>query len=76
MARKSSLNEHLFALIEYNDAFQAFDKDGNGYITTKELKSLMRCLGCNPTDSEVQQIINEVDADGRCPQSPRFASLA
>ncbi len=49
---------------EYNDAFQAFDKDGNGFITTKELKSLMRCLGCNPTDSEVQQIINEVDADG------------
>lgn len=49
---------------EYNDAFQMFDKDGNGFITTGELKSLMRCLGCNPTDSEVQQIINEVDADG------------
>eukprot|EP00794_Sanderia_malayensis_P020287 gene20286-22273_t len=51
-------------IIEYNDAFQAFDKDANGFITTKELKSLMRCLGCNPTDSELQQIINEVDADG------------
>ena len=42
-----------------------FDKDSNGYITTRELKSLMRCLGCNPTDSELQQIVNEVDADGR-----------
>lgn len=49
---------------EYQDAFQMFDKDGNGYITTRELKSLMRCLGCNPTDSELQQIVNEVDADG------------
>ena len=65
----------IFVLLEYNDAFQAFDKDGNGYITTKELKSLMRCLGCNPTDSEVQQIINEVDADGRCSQFIRFARL-
>lgn len=43
-----------------------FDKDCNGYITTRELKSLMRCLGCNPTDSELQQIVNEVDADGQC----------
>ena len=42
-----------------------FDKDRNGYITTRELKSLMRCLGCNPTDSELQQIVNEVDADGK-----------
>ncbi|XP_066925283.1 calmodulin-like [Clytia hemisphaerica] len=49
---------------EYQDAFQMFDKDGNGYITTRELKALLRCLGCNPTDSELQQIINEADADG------------
>lgn len=65
-AVKQVLSERLTEeqIREYNDAFQAFDKDGNGYITTKELKSLMRCLGCNPTDSEVQQIINEVDADG------------
>jgi len=65
-AVKHILSERLTEeqIREYNDAFQAFDKDGNGYITTKELKSLMRCLGCNPTDSEVQQIINEVDADG------------
>ena len=42
-----------------------FDKDANGYITTKEVKSLLRSLGCNPTDSELQQIVNEVDADGK-----------
>ena len=51
--------------LEYHDAFQMFDKDGNGFITTRELKALLRCLGCNPTDSELQQIINEADADGK-----------
>ena len=52
--------------LEYQDAFEIYDRDGNGFITTRELKSLLRCLGCNPTDSELQQIVNEVDADGMC----------
>ena len=55
----------LYITLEYQDAFQVFDKDANGYITTKEVKSLLRSLGCNPTDSELQQIVNEVDADGK-----------
>ena len=50
--------------LEYQDAFQTFDNRGNGYITTRELKFLLRSLGCNPTDSELQRIVNEVDADG------------
>ncbi|XP_065663408.1 calmodulin-A isoform X7 [Hydra vulgaris] len=64
--RKRKIADNLSSeqLKEYQDAFQMFDKDGNGFITTRELKSLMRSLGCNPTDSELQQIVNEVDADG------------
>ncbi|KAF2309150.1 hypothetical protein GH714_000857 [Hevea brasiliensis] len=34
-----------------------------GCITTKELGSVMRSLGQNPTESELQDMINEVDAD-------------
>ena len=30
----------------------------------KELSTVMRSLGQNPTDAEVQDIINEVDVDG------------
>ena len=49
---------------EFKEAFSLFDKDGDGTITTKELGTVMRSLGQNPTEAELQDMINEVDADG------------
>jgi calmodulin len=49
---------------EIKDAFNLFDKDGDGNITTKELGTVMRTLGQNPTENELQEMINDVDADG------------
>jgi len=49
---------------EFKEAFSLFDKDGDGTITTRELGTVMRSLGQNPTEAELQDMINEVDADG------------
>jgi calmodulin len=38
--------------------------DGDGTITTKELGTVMRSLGQNPTEGELQDMVNEVDANG------------
>ena len=49
---------------EFKEAFSLFDKNGDGFISCKELGIVMRSLGQNPTEAELQDMINEVDFDG------------
>ncbi|KAK2162458.1 hypothetical protein LSH36_98g03025 [Paralvinella palmiformis] len=51
-------------IAEIHEAFQLFDKDGSGVISTKELGMAMRSLGQNPTEDQLMAMINEVDVDG------------
>lgn len=51
-------------IAEFKEAFNLFDREGKGVITTKDLGTIMRALGQNPTEAELQQLINEVDTDG------------
>lgn len=51
-------------IAEFREAFSLFDRDGDGSITTKELATVIRSLGQNPTEAEIQDMINEVDTDG------------
>ena len=50
-------------IAEFKEAFSLFDKDGDGTITTKELGTVMRLLGQNTIEAELQDMINKVDAD-------------
>ena len=48
---------------ELKDAFKVFDADGSGTISRDELKKLMKRLGQNLTDSELDAMMDEVDTD-------------
>lgn len=65
IGRKIFILKNTFLFSEFKEAFSLFDKDGDGTITTKELGTVMRSLGQNPTEAELQDMINEVDADGK-----------
>uniref|UniRef100_A0A7S2PNU8 Calmodulin n=1 Tax=Leptocylindrus danicus TaxID=163516 RepID=A0A7S2PNU8_9STRA len=51
-------------IAEFREAFNLFDKDGNGAITTKELGEVMNSLDQFPPEAELRDMIDEVDADG------------
>ena len=46
------------------EAFRLFDKDGNGVISAAELHRVMKSLGENVTEDEVNEMIKEADLDG------------
>lgn len=49
---------------ELRDSFRVFDRDGSGYISAAELRHVMTNLGEKLTDSEIDEMINEIDVDG------------
>ncbi|KAA3486406.1 hypothetical protein Goshw_019056 [Gossypium schwendimanii] len=56
------MSEELIA--EFQEAFCLFDKDGDGCITMEELAIAIKSLDQNPTQEELQNMINEVDSNG------------
>ena len=51
-------------LTQFKEAFVLFDSDGDGNISSKELGTVMRSLGQNPTEAEIKDMMAEVDTDG------------
>ena len=54
----------LFECSNINYKCSVFDKDGNGYISSAELRHVMTNLGEKLTDEEVDEMIREADIDG------------
>ena len=48
-------------ICEIKEFFDNFDKDNDGIITIRELTSIMRALGLNPSDIDIQEIIKKYD---------------
>ena len=49
---------------ELHTAFSCFDRNGDGSISTKELKYIVMTLGESLTDEEADYMIQHVDQDG------------
>jgi len=50
---------------EFRSAFDIFVEDSeDGTISTKELGKVLRMLGQNPSEQELQEMVDEVDEDG------------
>jgi len=48
---------------EMKEAFKLFDKKSTGLLGSKEIPQLLRTLGYNPTETEVNTIMAEVEVD-------------
>ncbi|ONI06536.1 hypothetical protein PRUPE_5G066900 [Prunus persica] len=44
-------------------AFNNFDKDGNGTVTTDELSNVMTSIGQNPSEEELEEFIQQMGGD-------------
>ena len=51
-------------LAEFQEIFNLVDLDKGGTISKDELKQLMNTLGLKPTQEELNQMVDEIDADG------------
>ncbi|PKU71850.1 calmodulin-like [Dendrobium catenatum] len=58
------------------EVFNLFDKNGDGFITSEELGTVMRSLGQNPTELQLKNTISEFDADkNNAIDFPEFLNL-
>jgi calmodulin len=48
---------------ELRETFELFDKDKNGYISLNELRAIMKNIGEDLSDIELENLLKEYDDD-------------
>ena len=61
----SRFNSNYSIFLEAKDAFIKFDKNRNGTISTKVLLRVMRLLGKNPTEADIDNLISDININGK-----------
>merc|ERR1712176_587616 len=59
---------------EFKDAFELFDRTGEGVIAWNECSSLARCFGFNPTDTKVKILLVGSEEEEDLPSAADMAS--
>lgn len=55
----------MIGLKELRDAFKEFDMDGDGAITSEELRfAMIKLLGEQTSKKEIEEVVKEVDKNG------------
>ncbi len=49
---------------DIKQAFRVFDKDGNGFVSSSEIRYVMSRLGVHFSDEELSEMVLEADIDG------------
>merc|ERR1712048_811516 len=64
--RDMSMDQELSdeKIAELQDAFCVFDKEGSGFVATKELGTILRSQKMKCTDTELQDLTKEIDPQG------------
>lgn len=50
--------------VELIECFEMFDRNGDGTISVEELGSILRALGQNPTQAQVNDFMKKADKNG------------
>lgn len=48
---------------EFRETFKLFDRNNDGVISSRELETAMRNVGCNPTKEDVDAMIDAIDTN-------------
>ena len=48
-------------VMEYREAFTLFDKDGDNFITDAEFSTVVRSMGINPSQKEINEMLELAD---------------